>query len=148
MAGFVAKGNNIYDGSAVVAVGQTIKNGHFVDLTIAGAGNTVALCVAAPTVAPYFVASEIDAVEEDAIADKDVVYVAGKYVKIKKLLAGEEFVVDSALVSGSPVVGDVCFAKSGLATKKALADTPVQSFQLKSTYTQGAMTMYHFHVID
>lgn len=147
MAGFVAKGNNIYDGSATVATGGTIKNGHFVALTIASAGNTVALCGATPTAVPYFVASEIDAVEEDAVADKDVVYTAGKYVKIKKLLPGEEFVVDSALVAGSPAVGDVCLALSGKATKKG-SETPLQSFELKSTYTQGAMTMYHFLVID
>ena len=94
--GYVAVGNNIYDGFAVVGT-TALENGMFVDLTYASGVFTAAAG------ADYFVCNEDDEAEPGATSSKDITLSPGTYLKLKTLLPGEHFVTSKA--TGSLAIG-------------------------------------------
>lgn len=127
MAGFVKIGNHQYLGTVKLADSVTagVENGSFVTVNFALG---TAIVPAANTSAVYFVENEIDLIDEDFINGNNLDYIVkkGKFLKLKKLLAGEVFV--TTLVTGTaPVVGDIVdVGTTGKITKTA--GTPAQTF--------------------
>lgn len=138
--GYMAKcHSNVFDGSSKVAAGKTVKNGSFVDLTVAANGNTADLCGVLPTVKPWFVSNEDDTVEPTAPDTVNIVLVEGTPLKMKSVLAGEEIVTDEA--AAALVVGDKCFATAGV-LKVLVAEPAVQIFQILEVFVVDGKTCY------
>lgn len=137
MAGFVAKGDNIYEGSLRVA-SAAVENGTFV-IPNFSAGTCAA--ASANTSIGWFVANEIDTVDEQMIDDVNFTVKVGVLAKIKRFKPGEEFVTTNS--SGTaPAKGDVCdIGTTGKLTKTS--GTPVQTFTVKDVTTFGGKTAWH-----
>lgn len=134
--GYVAVGNNIYDGSAVVGEAE-LENGMFVDLTY-GSGEWKAAAGA-----DYFVCNEDDEAEPGATSTKDIKLKSGKFLKLKTLLPGEQFVTSHA--TGSLNVGDKVSVASG---KIATGTTGKHVSIVKETFTVDGLTCYRCLVLD
>lgn len=104
MIGYVAVGNNIYDGSAKVGA-EALENGMFVDKIFADGEFTV---VAGDT---YMVCQEDDQAEPCAVSSIDFKAQPGAYVKLKNFLPGEKFVTDVTDVEFN--LGDACSVQGG-----------------------------------
>lgn len=142
MAGFVAKGNNQYNGSCAVS-GAAVKNGTFVIPNFTA--NTCAAPSANTDIA-WFVCNENDNVDEQMINDVDYEVKVGKLAKIKRLLPGEEFV--TTIETGTdPAKGDVCdVGNNGTLTKTS--GSPAQTFTVLDIATFGGAKSYHCIVND
>lgn len=141
----VEYGNNIYDGTAVVASGKTVEAGDFVELTVAAEGNTVAPCATAPKVVPYLVVVEDDTVEEQGIDTANITLGEGKLAKIKRLLPGERFVTSG--VTGIVAVGDTMYATNGKLAK-VTESTHVQTYQVTEITTIAGVKCHRMIVLD
>lgn len=145
MAGYVAVGNNIYE-SAVVATGNVIKAGNFVDITEVDGGATAALCADAPTTPAYFAVPEDDSIEEELIATNDLEWKADEFVKAKRLLPGESFITNMIKNGETMNIGSQYCAASGVVA--AVSGTPAQTFVLQEVVTYAGGDAYRFKVID
>jgi len=143
MAGFISRGNNEYIGTYTLKTGEaTIYNGMFVQIVSHSAQTCATPNINTQYV--YFVENVIDTVAEQMINDLDYPIVAGKYVRIKKLIAGEEFVTDK--VTGTPAVDAVCdCSTTGLLT--ATSGSPNQTFVVIEKPTMWNKTVYRCLVL-
>ena len=142
----VEYGNNIYDGTAVVASGKTVEAGDFVELTVAADGNTVAQCAPTPTTTPYLVVVEDDTIEEQGVDTASITLGEGKNVKLKRLLPGERFVTSG--VTDTVVVGDKLCAANGKLVKVGADATPVQTYQVAEITTIAGVKCHRMIVLD
>lgn len=134
--GYVAVGNNIYDGFATVGAAD-LKNGMFVDLTFASGAFTAAAG------SNYFVCNEDDEVEPGATSSKDIVLKPGTALKLKTLLPGEHFVTDE--VTGTVAVGDTVSVTAG---KIAKNNTGKYVSEVIDEFTVDGLKCYRCRVIQ
>lgn len=143
--GYVARGNNFYDGTAVVGAGKTIENGNFVDVTVSSSGITADLCIELPVTAPKFVANEDDTVDEEGINTSDIKFTEGKFLKLKTVLPGEVLVTSKA--DSSLVIGDIVFASNGILKKKT-DQNAVQLFVVKEIDALGDSKLFTVEALN
>lgn len=138
MAGYIAKGNNEYIGTLKLLTGEAaIHNGMFVRAVSWSAGTAATPNV--NTQVPYFVENVIDTVDEEQINDIDFTMIAGKYLRIKKLLPGEIFVTSKA--AADHAVGAVVdVGTTGMIT--ATGGSPVQTYTVIEKPTLWGVTCY------
>jgi len=141
--GFVARGNNIYDGSAVVAEGKVVENGMFVAMEVAEAGNTVTPTAASPEAVPMFVSCVDDTVDEQAINTEDVKFEAGDLIRCKRVLPGE--VVVTSVFDGDPAVGATVTAG---ADGKLVAGTGKQDFKVTMKDTHAGVPVLYTEALN
>lgn len=138
MAGFVSKGNHLYEFEFKLAVGHAdIDNGMFVALNYT---DKTCATPTANTVLAYFVENVIDTVDEEQIDDINFKISAGSYVRCKRLVQGEEFITTK--VSGTaPAVNDIVdVGTTGCITKTS--GSPAQTFQVVEKPTLFGVTAY------
>lgn len=133
MAGFVAIGNNAYNGMTKAA-GTAIPNGSFVTPNFAN--GTSALATDRTKVA-WFVANENESYDEAMIDDVNVTNAINKLLKMKKLLNGEEIVTSEII--GTHEVGDTLVIASG---KLSYSKDAAQSYVVLEKYTAAGLTFY------
>jgi hypothetical protein len=137
MAGFIAIGNNKYIGTVKLATGAAdIQNGQFAEINWADA--TASTPTTNANIA-YFVENVIDTVDEQQINDLDFVVVAGSYLRLKRLHAGEIFVTDQ--VDGTVNVDSIVDVGT-LGKIKATSGSPNQTFRCIEKPTVWGKTVY------
>lgn len=141
--GFVARGNNIYDGDYVVANEKVIENGMFVELTTSADAKTAAPCGASPASVPVFVVNVNEMDEVDAINTEDVEFKAGEEIRWHRVLPGE-MIVTSVFEEGL-AVGTACTAGEG---GKLVAGTGKQNFVVKIADVQGGVNVVYAEAQD
>ncbi len=146
MAGFVSRGNNSFQSFTVT--GDPVYNGQWVDITYTADGATGAICAAAPTVAPLFVQSEIDTVEEEAVNDSDFNVKAGGLAKAKRILPGESVKTTFVKAADNIAIGDKCVVSAGVMEKIPAEGTFVQHFVCADIYVADGVNLYQFDAID
>lgn len=133
--GYVAVGNNIYDGSAVVGAAE-LENGMFVDLTYASGKWTAAAG------ADFFVCNEDEEVEPGATSSKDIKLESGKMLKLKTLLPGEQFVTSACATTLAEG------AKVSVASGKIVSGTEGKHVaEVKEVFTVDGLTCYRCLVL-
>lgn len=141
MAGFLALGNDLYVGSYTNAEANGVENGVFVVLNhVAKTGALADATTGDGEV--YFVANEIDTVDEQGIDDADFMVKEGKFLRLKKPQAGEVLVTtkfNGALNEGDTVAVGVDGAVEAVGVR-----TPQVKFAVKeklSAYGKDAVSL-------
>jgi hypothetical protein len=137
--GFVARGNNIYDGDYVVAEGKVIENGMFVELTTSADAKTAAPCGASPASVPVFVVNVNENDEVEAVNTEDVKFEAGKAVRWHRVLPGEMIV--TSMFEGELAVGAACVPGEG--GKLVAGAEGKQNFVVKIVDVQGGVDVVY-----
>ena len=141
--GFVARGNNIYDGDYVVAEGKVIENGMFVELTTTAEAKTAAPCGAEATKVPVFVVCANDVDDVEAINTEDVKFEEGDAIRWHRVLPGE--MVVTSLFDEGLAVGAACHAG---ANGKLTAGEGKQNFVVKLVDVQGGVNVVYAEAHD
>ena len=144
MAGFVALGNDKYVGTYKSAEANGVENGQFVVLNHTAKTGALANATTGDGDV-YFVANEIETVEEQGIDDINFKVANGKYLRLKKPQKGEILVTtkfNGTLAEGATVAVGVTGNVEAVGAR-----TPQTKFVIKEKTTEYGVDTLRLLVI-